>query len=348
MALFQTAFHRTIQATGYLFANTIPDFTEEGGWPISTNEIKLAYVCALANATIVGFSFLFVKQALEYAGPIDTLAYRFAVSFAAMSIAMMLGRFRLNYRGKPLYRALLLATMYPLGFFLFQTYGLQHATSSEGGILFAFVPVLTMALAAVFLKETTTVLQKLSILLSVIGVLFIFLMKGSGIALTNLLGIFLLLLSCLASAGYSVLTRSLLRVFGPLEISYLMMGIGFVVFLGLSLSNHAAAGTMDQLLAPLSSGTFLLSVLYLGVLSSLVTTLTASYALSKIEASKLSVFSNLSTVVSIAAGALVLGEVIELYHIIGSMLVIAGVWGTNHFALKKQKAQPLHTDSAKA
>ncbi len=140
-------------------------------------------------------------MALEHAQPIDTLTYRFAVSFAVMSIPVLFGRIKLNYFGKPLYKALLLATMYPLGFFTLQTFGLQHATSSEGGILFAFTPILTMLLASVFLKEATTVLQKLSIFLSVFGVVFIFVMKGSGIDLSNMTGIWPAMRSLMAGAA---------------------------------------------------------------------------------------------------------------------------------------------------
>ncbi|MNL82201.1 EamA-like transporter family protein [compost metagenome] len=43
----------------------------------------------------------------------------------------------------------------------------------------------------------------------------------------------------------------------------------------------------------------------------------------------MSVFSNLATIVSIAAGALFLGEQIAWYHWAGSVLIIAGVLGVN-------------------
>ncbi|WP_325176647.1 DMT family transporter [Paenibacillus alkalitolerans] len=311
--------------------------------------LKFAYLCAVLNAAIIGFSFLFTKLALEHAQPIDTLMYRFGAAFAVMSIPVMFGRVRLNYSGKPLYKALLLATMYPLGFFTLQTFGLQHATSAEGGILFAFTPVLTMVLAFIFLKEATTVLQKLSIFLSVSGVVFIFIMKGSGIDLSNMKGIFLLFLSCLVIAGYSVLARSLLRTYTPMEITYLMLGIAFAAFLAASLTAHVTAGTLERLLTPIGSGTFIGSVLYLGVMSSLVSALTANYALSKIEASKMSVFGNLSTVVSIAAGAMFLGEEIMPYHIIGSVLIIAGVTGANLLSgRKKAETRMFNSDRAEA
>lgn len=59
------------------------------------------------------------------------------------------------------------------------------------------------------------------------------------------------------------------------------------------------------------------------------------YALSELESSKVSVFANLATVISIAAGVIFLKEEIFYYHIIGSILIIAGVMGTNFFGSKK-------------
>lgn len=305
--------------------------------------LKLAYSFAVLNAVIIGFSFLFTKVALVHAGPLDTLTFRFAASFAVMSVPVALGWVKVSYRGKPIGRALLLAAMYPLGFFTLQVFGLQRATSAEGGILYSFTPVVTMIIAGVFLKEKTTLLQKLCIFLSVFGVVFIFVMKGSGIQLSNMTGIVLLFMTCLAFAGYSVLARSLSSHFSPAELSYLMMGVGFATFLIISLTGHTVSGTLGDFLNPLGSTTFVLSAVYLGVIASLVTTLTSTYILSKIEASLMSVFTNLSTIVSIAAGAIFLGEQITVYHWIGSFLIIAGVIGTNLLGRKKTAAASAST-----
>jgi drug/metabolite transporter (DMT)-like permease len=316
----------------------IRDYLSKGDLQIDTKGLQLAYAAAVLNAAIIGLSFLFVKIALEHAGPIDTLTYRFAVSFAVMSVPVLFRQVKWSYRGKPIFQALLLATLYPIAFFLLQTVGLNYADSSEGGILFAFTPVLTVFLASLFLKEATTLLQKLSIVLSVLGVVLIFILKGSMGSLdrSSFLGIFLLFLSCVSMAGYNVWARSLLRTFRPAEISYMMLSVGFVAFLAASLIDHGTAGTLDQFMAPLASGSFIASILYLGVLSSLVTSLSANYALSKLEASRLSVFSNLSTVVSIGAGAMFLGEDIKTYHVLGSLLILLGVVGTNVLGRKKR------------
>ncbi|CAM3514262.1 DMT family transporter [Paenibacillus lupini] len=311
---------------------------------MNQKKIRLPYFLAVLNAVIIGLSFLFAKIVLDYASPLDTLAFRFAISFLLMSIPVAFRWVKLSYRNKPLYKVLLLATMYPLGFFTLQGYGLQHASSAEGGILYAFTPVVTLIIASLFLKEATNVLQKLSIFLSVFGVVFIFVMKGSSIDLSNLLGISLLLLTCVAFAGYTVLARSLSKQFKPAEITYLMMGIGFVFFLITSFTSHASAGTLHHLFAPLTSGTFIGSILFLSVVSSLVTALTSNYILSKMEASRMSVFANLSTIVSMTAGALFLGEEVTVYHLIGSVLIIAGVIGTNTLGRKKELDSPIQAN----
>jgi len=147
-------------------------------------------------------------------------------------------------------------------------------------------------------------------------------------------------LTCVAFASYSVLARSLSKQFSPPEISYFMLGLGFVTFLVASLAEHASANTLDRLFNPLASGTFLVSILFLGIASSLVTALSSNYILSKMEASKMSVFSNLSTIVSMLAGALFLDESITGYHVVGSVLIIAGVVGANKLGSGKSGVKP--------
>jgi drug/metabolite transporter (DMT)-like permease len=65
--------------------------------------------------------------------------------------------------------------------------------------------------------------------------------------------------------------------------------------------------------------------------------LLANYTLSKVEASKLSVFANLSTIVSITAGALFLHEEVTAHHWIGFFMIIVGILGTNVSMARKQR-----------
>ncbi|MNR05943.1 putative DMT superfamily transporter inner membrane protein [compost metagenome] len=216
-------------------------------------------------------------------------------------------------------------------FFILQAYGLKHTTASEAAILYAFTPIVTMICAAIFLKEVTNLAQKLSIFCSVFGVVFIFIMKGTGVDFSNLTGISLLLLTSVSFAGYTVMARSLTKQFTPVEISYMMLSTGFVVFVICSLFAHTKSGTLTGMLIPLSNVTCLVSLLFLGLVSSLFTAFSYTYVLSKIQASQMSVFTNLSTIVTIAAGAMFLGEQVTIYHIVGSLLILSGVFGSQYY-----------------
>lgn len=292
-------------------------------------ENKLVYFAALLYSVIIGLSFMFTKIALKSAEPIDILAFRFMASFIAVIIPWLFNWIKLNYDWNRIKRIIPLALLYPLMFFSFQTFGLQYATSSEAGIIQAASPIFTLILATYFLREKTNTYQRASVLLSVAGVLYILVMKGSTFDMDNIKGIILLFLAPLSIAGYSVLARTLTRDFTSIELSFMMIVISFLCFNILSILRHLLAGTLEYFFIPLGNRDFILAIIYLGVLSTLVTSLLTNYILSKIEASKMSVFSNLSTVITIVAGVLFLKEEIFYYHILGSILIVGGVIGTN-------------------
>ncbi|WP_261795536.1 DMT family transporter [Rubeoparvulum massiliense] len=296
---------------------------------------KQAYLAALMNALIIGFSFLFVKLALTVSNPLDTLAHRFTASFIAATIPVLFGWIKIKISMKDLRRILPLALLYPALFFALQAYGLLYTTSSEAGIIQAMAPIFTMILATYFLQEKSTYWQKLSVLLSVGGVILIIIMKGASFQSVSLLGPILILLSALAISGYNVLARPLTKQFHVMELTYVMITIGFLVFNGISIVQHVMNGSIQLYFQPLTSPIFLISILYLGILSSLVTALLATYALSKIEATKMSVFGNLATLLSMVAGVIFLDETLSYYHLIGAVMIILGVLGTN---LLDQKA----------
>lgn len=176
----------------------------------------LAYVAAVVYAAIIGLSFLFAKMTVNIAHPMDVLAHRFALSLLVVSVPVVLGWIRIKLTWRDLLRIIPLGLLSPVLFFAFQTFGLVSSNSSEAGIIQAMAPVFTLILASVFLKERTTTMQKLFLMLSVAGVIYIFLMKGTAMSLGNFKGIALLLLSTICFAGYGVLARPLTQKYKPM------------------------------------------------------------------------------------------------------------------------------------
>ncbi|MEK4665122.1 DMT family transporter [Priestia sp. FSL H7-0729] len=288
-----------------------------------------AYIAAVLYAAIIGLSFLFVKLTVTVAHPIDVLAHRFALSLIVVSIPVIFGWIKIRLSLRDLWRIIPLGLLSPVLFFAFQAFGLVSSNSSEAGIIQAMAPVFTLVLASVFLKERTSTMQKLFLLLSVAGVVFILIMQGSGMSIGNLKGIALLLLSTVCFAGYGVLARPLTQKYKPMELTWVTLMVGCIVFNAASLIRHASSGSMMDYIKPFGDASYLGALAYLAILSTMISTLLASYALTHLEASQMSVFSNLSTLISIVGGAWILHEPVGGYHYIGALLIIAGVLGTN-------------------
>ncbi|MFJ8526516.1 DMT family transporter [Bacillus sp. NPDC094106] len=306
-----------------------------------------AYTAALLYAFIIGFSFMFVKLALTVTTPIDILAHRFTVAFLIATIPVLFGFIKLNISFKNILTLLPLAIFYPALFFAFQAFGLVYTSSSEAGIIQAAIPIFTMILSSYFLKESTNPWQKISVLISVIGVIYIFVMNGMETHETSFLGVILILLSALSSACYNVLARKMTKKFKLIDLTYMMTAIGFLSFNFMAIIEHINKGTISVYFTPFTNERFLISILYLGVLSSLLTAFLLNYSLTYIEAAKMSVFSNLSTLITIIAGVLFLYEQIAYYHILGGILIVLGVVGTNFGSKKGVSTREKNTSISK-
>lgn len=227
-----------------------------------------------------------------------------------------------------------LAIFYPTLFFLFQVTGLDYITISEAGILQATIPIFTLILASFILKEHATNLRKISIILSVVGVMYIFIMNGVNVESYNWTGIILILLSTLSLAFYNVFARNLTRQYPLFTLTFFMTFIGFISFNIIALVYHVINDSLSNFFLPLLSMKFVGSILYLGVMASFLTSFLSNYALNNIEAARMSVFNNISILITIFAGIIFLNESLYYYHIIGAITIIAGVFGTNYTGRK--------------
>jgi drug/metabolite transporter (DMT)-like permease len=290
---------------------------------------KLAYVAAIAYSIFIGLSFMFVKLIVHSASTFDILAARFLLSIVLLTLPVLFGWVKLQIKMKDFWLLLPFAILYPVLFFTFQTWGLLGATSAEGGIIQATAPIFTVVLATLFLKEKTNLWQRLFLILSVIGVIFIFVMQGASFSIDHIGSIGFLLLSTLVFAVYTILVRRSGQTYKAYDLSYIVILLSSIGFTIISLIQHAMNGTMDEIIVPFYQPVYLYSIFYLAFFSSVLSILFSNYALSKLEAYKVSVFMNLSTFVSIIAGAVFLQEQITYVHIIGSIMIIVGVIGTN-------------------
>ena len=294
------------------------------------NEKTKAYLAALSFSTIIGFSFLFTKVALGFASPLTNLAHRYTVAAIVLFILQQSKLIQVKLSKEDILSILPMSLFYPILFFMFQSFALQYISSSEAGILQALVPIITLILASIFLKEKTTTVQKFFLFLSVAGVVYIFLSKGANFdAGAGIFGYALMLGSVFSNAINNILSKYKGGQYKVMDLTVVVILVGFIVFNCLSLFSYIASSNLTGYFEPLGHVGYIFSILYLGILASIVTAALSIYAIVRLGASTVSVFGNLGTVLTIVAGAVILREPIYSYHLLGASMIIAGILGMN-------------------
>ncbi|WP_207652896.1 DMT family transporter [Anaeromicrobium sediminis] len=293
----------------------------------------LPYICAVIVFCIWGLSFIFTKQAIVNVDVYHFLGLRFGTAAIVLLVLKLLNIIKLNYTKEDLYKLLLLSTIQPLAYFILEINALKVNTTSEVGIMMALIPVFVAILAPFFLDEKPSKSQFAFILMSVSGVIFMIVMKGLTLQI-NLYGMSILLLAVISGAFYNILARKFSSDCTPVEITFVMMWLGAIVFNSISIYKHIRLGNLNEYFVPLQDNNVLISVLYLGILASIVAFFLFNYNLSKLSASNVAVFANFTTVVSILAGVFIYGEPFYWYQVVGTIIILIGVAGTNYLGTK--------------
>ena len=295
----------------------------------------LPYLSGVLFATIFGFSFMFSKIVLQYVTPIQLIAYRFLIAFIVFEMMRLLKVVDIDLRGKRIKLLGMTAIFQPILYFLFETIGLTFTQSNEAGMMIALIPIFVTIFSSLFLKERPTVLQIFFILLSVSGVLYINLVKQSQGIEVSVKGLMLLLGAVLCAAAFNIFSRRASKEFNSYEVTYSMMLSGVVVFNIIAFIQMIIVRDSSFYLSSLFSLELLLPLLYLGIVASIGGFFLVNYSLSKLEAHVSSIFANLATIVSIIAGTVFLKESLYYFHVIGSALIIIGVYGTVKFSRRE-------------
>ena len=251
-------------------------------------------LCALGCEVLYGLSYLFTKRTADAASALALLGWRFIVALAVMSLCVALGLVKIRLRGRRLWPLLRVALFCPCLYFIGETVGIRETTVTESGVFLACVPALSLLASAVILKKKPTRRQVVGISITFLGVMTTVIAVGISSSLSPM-GYAALMLAVAAYALYSVFV-DLASDYTGAEITYAML-----------LSGAAFYG-----LLALGEALFL-----------------SSAAIAKIVVNKTSSFIGVSTIVSILAGALALGEPLHIGQIVGAAVIVAGVYTAN-------------------
>lgn len=284
-------------------------------------------LAALLQAIFIGFSFLFSKTAVADYSTLPLLAGRFTIAFITYTLILWVSGYRRQLSMKDYLHLIPLGLFYPLAFFGFQTLGLQFITSVESGLLFATTPIMTLIMARFILHESIRRHQLIAMALSVIGLIIII---GGKLQFSNtsLYGYSFTFLSVISISAYLTLQKKLIHHYPFQELVWFLLGFGFITTHSLALISHTLSPQGLHMLAYIKETAIMVldsRLLYLGIAASVLSSFLTAYASKGLSASTMGLFPNLSTLISMIAGTLILHESLTYRHYIGACLIIIGL-----------------------
>lgn len=304
------------------------------------NEITLFFAAVISHV-FWGFSFLSTKSALDVVNDdlYLLLSHRFLIAFAIMNLLLAFGVVKVSFRGKwkRIWLPLLMGLMEPVVYFIGEELGVIHSTTIFSGVMIAVIPIVAIFAAIPTLHEKPTLWQVVFSFLSVGGVIGIGLLtKDSG--KLDWIGVVGLIIAVLSAAAYGILDRGLSAEFTAFERTYLMIGMGAVCFTPIALVR--CRFDPAAFVHPFGNVTeYVLPVLFLSVCCSVISYFLLSYMATYMTVTRSTVYANLTTAVSVIAGALILKEPFSWLGALFCAVILVGIYGVQKFARKDEPAE---------
>lgn len=289
------------------------------------NKTKIKVMAAaIIGHVFWGFSFMASRIALDATNMFVMLSHRFIVAWFVMTLLVLFGVMKLDWKGKNILPLIVMAIAEPVVYFIGEPYGILHTTTIFSGVMIAMIPLASVLAAAIVLKEKPTGKQVLFGVISVLGVIGIGLMSKNAGAL-ELKGVLALVISVLSAVVYVLLSRKNSAKFSAFERTYMMMCMGAFAFTIMALVS--CGGNVSTYLEPVTDKSYLMAILFLSLFCSIGSYFMASYTIEYLTVAKQTVFANLTTAVSVFAGAILLHEPFSALGILFCIMIVVGIYG---------------------
>ena len=266
------------------------------------------------------------RYVADYISPVSISFYRWLIAFLILSPFILPKVWQQRVLIRPY--LLKLAVLSACGMVLYQglAYTAAHYTTATNmGIINAFIPIFTIFVALLLLREIPTHYAVIGSIVSFAGLLYV-IGQGSWSSLLNLGGHWgdvLMLLAVFFYAFYGVFLKKW-QLTLPLMISlYVQIGFAivyhlpFVFVLGLDpITTHNLA-----------------SVLYAGIFPSILAPLLWMLAIQDLGPNRTSIFMNLMPIFTAIIAYVWLNEAWSIYHTAGGVVILLGI----AFAQRKGK-----------
>mgnify|MGYP003429326954 FL=1 len=285
---------------------------------LHAKQLGWAVLFPILAVLIWSLNIAITRYVADYISPVSISFYRWLIAFLILSPFILPKVWQQRVLIRPY--LLKLAVLSACGMVLYQglAYTAAHYTTATNmGIINAFIPIFTIFVALLLLREIPTRYAVIGSIVSFAGLLYV-IGQGSWSSLFNLGGHWgdvLMLLAVFFYAFYGVFLKKW-QLTLPLMIS-LYVQIGFAIVYHLPFVFVLGLDPITTQNLP--------SVLYAGIFPSILAPLLWMLAIQHLGPNRTSIFMNLMPIFTAIIAYVWLNEAWSIYHTVGGVIILLGI-----------------------
>lgn len=288
------------------------------------------YVLLLLTCLFWAGNFVVSKSLVEHASPITLTTLRWMIAVVCLVPLVWWKEKRILPPRKALLPLFLMGLTGVVLFNLLQFLALEQSTATNVGLLSTLNMISIAVCSFIFLKEKINLLQSVSMMVSLFGVILL-LSKGEIDYLLswdfNTGDLWMIAAVCIWGI-YTICTKWAMTKTTALISTLYSAIFGLIILLPLSVPNFSVSNI---------NSSFLVTMLYTGVISTVVCMLLWNICVQKLGSTTSGVFLNFNPIFTAILAFLFLGEQITIIQGISSAIVITGCYLFSYFKTKHLK-----------
>jgi len=294
----------------------------------------------LLTSFLWGGNFVVGKSLVGHASPMTLTILRWGIAIVFLLPIVWWKEKKLLPPRKAIFPLILMGITGVVLFNLFQFMALEKTSATNVGLISTLNTISIAIFSSIFLKERINLLQIFSILISFFGVILV-ISKGEINLLFSMkfnIGDLWMIIAVCIWGIYSVCSRWAMREASPM-MSTLYSGIfGLIVIIPFNLTDF----TLTQV-----NGSFISSILYTGIVSTVLCMVFWNIGVQKIGATSAGIFLNFNPIFTMILAFFLLNEKMTWIQGLGSMIVILGSFLFTYFKTKGISKNKQILDEAK-
>jgi drug/metabolite transporter (DMT)-like permease len=277
-----------------------------------------SYSILVLLSIIWGIAFVAIRFADRELSPVNLALLRWMIAGAVfLSLIPVFGKAKVKFERRDFPRLLLVSVCNVAGYHISLNYSETIVSSGLAGLLISFAPLFTLILSAIFLREKVDRRISVALGLGILGAVILSVV-GQPLSFGYLLGPLAVMLAAFSYSVFSVASKPLVMKYGAFWTAAWAGAIGTTMLLPL-----ASEGFVSQVASMSLYGWS--SVLYLSILSTVLGYILFYRLVSSRSVSSLSIQLYLVPLVSVVGGAVLLGESVGVFTVVGGALLLIAV-----------------------